>query len=120
MSQKKKSKSSNRNLPENYKDYFSASSDDEFKTEHPVSYVFVVLLGLAVLLLPEILFFILVNSYNNWLFLGIAGGFVFGIGLFNFVAKILNQYLGHWVSVLCFFTGGIMMLLSFVLCGGSI
>lgn len=66
------------------------------------------------------LFFILVNSYNNWLLLGIAGGFVFGIGLFNFVAKILNQYLGHWVSILCFFTGGIMMLLSFVLCGGSI
>ena len=42
------------------------------------------------------------------------------IGLFNFVAKILNQYLGHWVSILCFFTGGIMMLLSFILCGGSI
>ena len=106
--------------PKIIKDYFSASSDDEFKTEHPVSYVFVVLLGLAVLLLPEILFFILVNSYNNWLLLGIAGGFVFGIGLFNFVAKILNQYLGHWVSILCFFTGGIMMLLSFILGGGSI
>lgn len=120
MPKKKKSKSSNWDLPENYKEYFSASSDNEFKAEHPVAYVLVVLLGIAVLFLPEVLLFLLVNSYNNWLLLGMVGGFIFGIGLFNFVAKILKQYLGHWVSILCFFIGGIMMLLSFVLCGGSI
>ncbi|MBQ3356901.1 MAG: hypothetical protein IJG45_07320 [Oscillospiraceae bacterium] len=44
--------------------------------------------------------------------MGWIGGFIVGIGLFNFVAIIIDQYLGHWVSVLSFPIGGIMIAIS--------
>lgn len=112
----KKHKKSGWTPPENYRDYFYASSDEEFKQKHPVGYFFLVLLGIAVLLLPAILFSALVGSETGWVILGFAGGFVFGIGLFNFVAIIIKQYLGHWVSIVCFSLGSIMMFLSWYLC----
>lgn len=112
----KKKKKSSWALPKNYKDYFYASSDDEFKAKHPIGYGFLVALGLAALLLPAIVFSVLVGTESGWTILGFAGGFVFGIGLFNFVAIIIKQYLGHWVSIIAFLVGGIMMLLSWLLC----
>lgn len=42
----KRSKRSKWTPPENYKNYFYASSDDEFKAKHPVGYWFLVALGL--------------------------------------------------------------------------
>jgi zinc transporter ZupT len=82
----------------------------------PVGYVFAVLLGIFALLLPAIAFCTYITwHYQNATFhilLGMAGGFIFGIGLFNFVAIILHQYLGHLVSILCFLIGGIMMAAS--------
>ena len=38
--------------------------------------------------------------------------FKFGIGLFNLVAIIIRQYLGHFVSILSFIIGGIMVAIS--------
>ncbi|MBR3588878.1 MAG: hypothetical protein IKL16_04875 [Clostridia bacterium] len=102
--------------PKNYKDYFNASSDDEFKAKHPVGYVFFVMFGIVVLLLPSIIFGVLVGTENGWVTLGFIGGFIFGIGLFNFVAIIIKQYLGHWVSIISFLIGGTMMLISWFLC----
>ena len=106
--------------PENYKDFFYASSDEEFKDAHPVGYFFLVILGLVAMLMPAFLFSIVIgNAYgwgNGWILLGWAGGFVFGIGLFNFVAIIINQYLGRWLSVICFSIGSIIMLISWLLC----
>ena len=46
-----------------------------------------------------------------------AGGFIVGIGLFNFVAIILHQYLGHLVSILSFLIGGVLMAVSVPLIG---
>lgn len=114
--QKEKNNHSNWTPPENYKEYFYASSDDEFKTAHPVGYFFLVMLALTVLLLPAILFAILVGTDSGWVLLGCVGGFVFGIGLFNFVAIIIKQYLGRWVSIISFLIGGAMMLASWFLC----
>ncbi len=116
MSKKKKHKKSNWTPPKNYEDYFYASSDDEFKEKHPIGYGFLVMLGIAALIIPEIVFCVLVGTENGWVLLGVAGGFVFGIGLFNFVAIIIKQYLGHWVSVVSFLVGGIMMWISWLLC----
>ncbi len=116
MGKKKKTKKANWAPPEEYKDYFYASSDDAFKAKHPIGYGFLVMLGLAVLLLPAILFCVLVGTDSGWVMLGFAGGFVFGIGLFNFVAIIIKQYLGHWVSIVSFLVGGAMMLASWLLC----
>ncbi len=113
---KRKNKKSNWIPPEDYKNYFYASSDDAFKAEHPVGYFFLVMLGITVLLLPAVLFCILVGTESGWALLGCAGGFIFGIGLFNFVAIIIKQYLGHWVSIASFVIGGIMMLISWFLC----
>lgn len=112
----KKHKNSNWKLPENYKYYFDATSDEEFKKKHPVGYIFLVVSGLAVFLLPAMLFAMSVGLDNNWVLLGIIGGLIFGIGLFNFIAVIINQYLGHWVSIISLGVGGIMMLISYLVC----
>lgn len=118
MSKTKKQRKSNWLPPENYIDYFYASSDEAFKAAHPIGYVFLFLLGMTALLLPASLFCILVGiateTESGWMVLGAVGGFVFGIGLFNFVA-IIKQYLGHWVSIISFLVGGIMMLVSWLL-----
>ena len=116
MSKKKNKKKSNWTPPKEYKNYFYASSDEEFKSKHPIGYVFLVMLGIVALLLPAIVFCVLVGTESGWVMLGFAGGFVFGIGLFNFVAIIIKQYLGHWVSIISFLVGGIMMLISWFLC----
>lgn len=116
---KNQSRASKWGPPKNYKDFFYASSDEAFKSAHPVGYFFLVILGLAALLMPAILFCIVVGracEENGWIMLGFAGGFVFGIGLFNFVAIIIKQYLGRWVSIICFSIGSLMMLTSWLLC----
>ena len=96
--------------------YFHMESDADFQRRHPVGYVFAVLLGIFALLLPMFVYVLLLLPIDTppsfGIFLGMAGGFIFGIGLFNFVAIILHQYLGHLVSILCFLIGGIMMAAS--------
>ena len=101
--------------------YFHMESDFEFQRRHPVGYVFAVLLGIFALLLPMTVYVLLALPPHTppgfGVFLGMAGGFIAGIGLFNFVAIILHQYLGHLVSILCFVIGGAMMALGAVLIG---
>ena len=96
-------------------------SDADFQRRHPVGYVFAVLLGIFALMLPEIVYLLLLLPPHAppsfGVFLGMAGGFIVGIGLFNFVAIILHQYLGHLVSILCFLIGGILMAVSVPLIG---
>ncbi len=96
-------------------------SDADFQRRHPVGYVFAVLLGIFALLLPEIVYLLLLlppqAPLSFGVFLGMAGGFIFGIGLFNFVAIILHQYLGHLVSILSFLIGGVLMAVSASLIG---
>ena len=120
----KKKKSSQWSPPKGYKNYFYASSDDEFKAKHPIGYFFLVMLGIFALLLPALIFgvflgiekgWILEGANGLWSLLGLAGSFIFGIGLFNFVAIIIKQYLGHWVSIVSFLVGGLMMLASWIL-----
>ena len=118
MSKKAKNKRSNWTPPENYRSYFYASSDEEFKAKHPIGYVFLVILGLVVFLLPMILFYgycAWKGIESAWSALGLLGGLIFGVGLFNFVAIIIKQYLGHWVSILSFSVGGALMLISWLL-----
>lgn len=116
MNSSKKGKKSYWLPPDNYKSFFSAASDEAFKAEHPVGYVFLVVLLLIALLTPPALFCILVRSESAWSFLGFAGGFIVGIGLSNFVAIIIKQYLGHLVSLLSFLIGGILMIISWNFC----
>ncbi len=101
--------------------YFHMESDADFQRRHPVGYVFAVLLGIFGLLLPMAVYVLLVLPHHTspgfGVFLGMAGGFIVGIGLFNFVAIILHQYLGHLVSILCFLIGGALMTVSFALIG---
>ena len=96
--------------------FFSMGSDADFKRKHPVGYGFLIALGITALLFP-CLFYILytgiaLSAVSAWLLLGCVGAFIIGIGLFNFVAVILKQYLGHWVSILCILFGGIMVAIS--------
>lgn len=103
-------------LPEDFADYFDPSSDDEFKKAHPVGYFFLVTLGITLLLAPAVLFLVLAPGNSPWVLVGMLGGFVFGIGLFNYVAVIIGQYLGRHVSNIAFLVGGIIMLVSWFLC----
>lgn len=115
MSNKKKSQWT---LPNNYKDYFSASSDEMFKARHPFGYPFLVALGMIALLLPMVLYLVFVfpvADNNPWLLLGVAGAFIVGVGFFNFVSIIIKQYLGHLVSILSFLVGAVMIWISLLL-----
>ena len=92
MGKKKKSKKKNLWLPpKGASAYFNVASDARFKEKHPVGYAFLVVFGIAVFMMPMLLF---------------------GVGLFNFVAILINQYLGHLVSLLSFLIGGVLIWVS--------
>ncbi len=115
---RKQQKQSKWTPPKGASAYFYASSDEEFKRRHPIGYFFLVLLGISALLLPAVLYTIYTISegYNSgWIMFGWVGAFIIGIGLFNFVAIIIKQYLGHLVSILSFVIGGIMVAVSIVM-----
>ena len=89
-------------------------------TPYVIGYFFLVMLGIAALLLPVVIYLIFVISYDinsPWIMLGWVGGFVIGIGLFNYVAIIIKQYLGHLVSILSFIIGSILIWISLVQMG---
>lgn len=124
MGKKSKKKNHKKNSkwtpPKGASKYFSAASDYEFKERHPWGYAFLVLLGIVALLLPVVLYLVFVLPYevnSPWLMLGWVGGFIIGIGLFNFVAIMIKQYLGHFVSILSFIIGGILIWISLVQMG---
>lgn len=96
--------------------YFNPASDDDFKAKHPFGYIFLVILGLFVLIGPTVLFSLYAFSKNPdgnaWIILGWIGAFIFGIGLFNFVAIVIDQYLGHLVIICSFIIGMVFMAIS--------
>lgn len=103
------------------KDYFSITSDEEFKAQHPALYGILVAIGIAVLLVPCFAFAIAAGRVtgdpnNGWILLGVLGGFIAGAGLFNLVAAWMHQYLGHIFTLLCLLIGcGLMAFTWFVL-----
>lgn len=108
--------------PKGASEFFLTSADDEFKSKHPVGYRFLVLLGATVLILPMMIYGIIVSIHlgkesSIWLLLGGVGSFLIGIGLFNIVAIIIKQYLGHLVSILAFAIGSLFIWASFVQMG---
>lgn len=96
--------------------YFLMSSDAVFKRVHPIGYGFLVALGITALLTPCLAYTlytgIVLSASSGWLIFGWIGAFIIGVGLFNFVAIIIKQYLGHLVSILSFLIGGIMVAIS--------
>lgn len=88
---------------------------------HPKLYQFLAVIGVLLLVLPMLAFVMAAtfsmpgNSNNPWLLLGGAGGFVMGIGLFNIVGAWIEQYLGHWVTIICIGLGAAMMTASWLL-----
>ncbi len=102
--------------PKGFGEFFLSSSDDAYKEKHPIKYGFVVALGITALVGPMILYFIFLEcmgvSSDVPVGLGFVGAFVIGIGLFNFVSIILNQYLGHLVSIISFLLGGILLIVN--------
>lgn len=99
--------------------YLSRESDYEFKTHHPILYKFVVGLGLLSLFVPMFGFLVIATllapQSNAWMLLGLVGSFVFGVGLFNFVAIIMKQYLGLKLSIMTFSIGLALMVISILL-----
>ena len=105
---------------ENVGYWFSPMSDEAFKADHPKLYVLLVCIGIFLLVLPMfgLLFAVITmkpESNSPWILLGIAGAFVVGVGLFNIVGAWLEQYLGHWVTILCLLLGAAMMAASSLL-----
>ena len=107
--------------PKGASSYFSRSSDDEFKAKYPVGYKFLEVLGAVALLLPVFLYVmivgILVGDDNPWILLGWLGAFIVGIGFFNLVAIIIDQYLGHLVTIIAFALGSLLVWVSLMKIG---
>ena len=100
--------------------WFTRQADDEFKAAHPTAHEVLMLIGFMLLLGPAVLFFLAANSTfdinaNYWVLLGCAGGFVFGVALFNIVAAWMHQYLGHVVTIVCILLGSAIMAVSWLL-----
>ena len=124
MGKKRRKKNRNKNgkwlPPKGSKAYFSDTSDDKFKQKHPIGYGFLCVLGITALILPVALYLIFVLRYDvnsPWLMLGWVGAFAVGIGLFNYVAIIIKQFMGHLLSILCFLLGAFMIWISLVQLG---
>jgi hypothetical protein len=105
------------NMPHNAVSYFYMGSDRAFQKVHPYAYGFLVFVAILALLGPVagwIIYSQVINPAPNsaWLILGWLGAFIIGIGLFNFVAAILKQYLGHWLSIACFVLGALLILIG--------
>lgn len=105
--------------PHNKKDYFSLLSDENFKSIHPIAYKILCCLGIAVFLLPMIIFISFVIFVNpakeSWMMaVGAVGAMALGIGFFNIVAAWLHQYLGHLLTFVSVFFGMILMIISFI------
>ena len=88
--------------------------------DHPKLYIPLTCLAIFAFFLPMLGFpFSALSIYHNdtnaWIFLGLGGGFLVGVGLFNIVGAWLEQYLGHWVTILCLVLGGAMMAASWLL-----
>ena len=116
MSEKKNSRSKFL-LPENADYYFNPDSDDAFKRNHAVGYVFFVVLGLIALITPMIVYGVYVianygNDANLWFLLGLFGSLSIGVCFFNFVSIIIKQYLGHLLSIVSFIVGMVLILIS--------
>ncbi len=114
---KTQKRKSNWTPPKGASAYFYASSDEDFKRKHPIGYFFLVSLGIAVFIAPMIVYGIYVintfgNEGNGWFLMGLFGSMAIGVGLFNFVAIIIKQYLGHLVSIISFLIGGILIAIS--------
>ena len=92
-------------MPKNWKTFFNADSDDWYKKQHPIAYYIIVAVLLFVLLAP-CAFYLHLSPSTDWRgngligFVGLIGSFVFGIGLCNFIAAVLKQYMGHLFSIL--------------------
>ena len=120
MKKRKYKNSNNKKLywlpPKGFKEFFLASSDDLYREKHPIKYWFIVALGILSLIGPMILYTIYVGYMYSGMDvsfgLGILGSFIIGIGLFNFVSIILNQYLGHLVSIISFVLGGVLLAIN--------
>lgn len=104
--------------------YWSSTvSDARFKMDHPKLYIPLTCLAIFAFFLPMLGFLfsalsIYHNDTNAWIFLGLFGGMVFGTGLCNLVVAWMDQYLGHWVTILCLVLGGAMMAASWLLLAG--
>ena len=109
-----------RKAPKNKWEYFSAESDASFKYLHPIGYKILCGIGIIALLFPMVIYLtytLAINpAPNEWtLILGQAGTFIIGIGLFNIVAAWIHQYLGHFLTFICIFGGGVLTALSLFL-----
>jgi uncharacterized ion transporter superfamily protein YfcC len=111
----------NRKMPKNAATYFSPESDVQFKKDHPVAYVFMVIMALVCVLLPLLIYGILYAPYTSpsdtspWMLLGMLGSLIIGIGLFNILAAFQHQYLGHKVTILCFAIGFALCWITFLI-----
>ncbi len=69
--------------------------------------------GIFALVAPLIAFIVYAEvtkiELNGWSILCFVGCFIIGTGLFNIVAAVIKQYLGHLFTVGCFLVGGFMV-----------
>ena len=103
--------------PNNKWEFFSPTSDEDFKKLHPIGYKFLCALGIFALMLPQIIYLAYIIAINpapneGWIMLGYVGTFVVGIGLFNIVAAWIHQYLGHLLTAMCLLGGTALTFLS--------
>ena len=100
--------------PKNASDFFNKHYDDVFKAKHPILYFFIVIAICLLVVVGPFLFCsagTVVSPKNPTIFelfiilLGAICSFGISIGLCNLFTIVINQYLGHWVTLISFAIG---------------
>lgn len=64
----KTNKKSRRLPPENFSEFFSSESDEQFKSKHPIGYRFLVALGITALIMPMIAYLVVILTFEKMYF----------------------------------------------------
>lgn len=113
----------NKELPENWKYFFTKTSDVQFKAQHPIGYVLLVIVAMIVIIAPGAIFIFFADIFapnvnSPLLILGLVGGFSISVGLFNILAAFIHQHLGHKVTYISIIIGLLLCVLSIVIMSG--
>ena len=105
---------------EEFRYWFGPYADIEFRQDHPVFYIVLSAIMIALLVLPILLYYKVFTSMfgtdaGKESYAGFFGSFLIAIGLINIAAAWQRQYFGHIVTLVCLIGGAILIGLSFAL-----
>jgi len=110
MGKKKRKKSSKWNIPEGAGEYFAPGYNSEFISKHKFLSVLIVIVDIIIAVAPGSGFLLLASAltrlgpddavYKIFMIIGVLGSAMISLGIGNLWMSLLDQYLGHWFTLI--------------------